>query len=176
MRTPFERFLDKVNKEATSGCWEWTASCLNSGYGIIKINGKGILAHRFAYEYFIGPIPNGYYICHRCDNPRCVNPEHLFVGTQADNMADRDEKGRHPSKTHPERLARGDYHGSKLHPERVVRGEGHGNARLTSDIVRQARKEYSGKGITYKQLAEKYGVSAMAMYNAIQCKTWKHIK
>jgi hypothetical protein len=175
MKTSFERFINKVNKNGKDGCWEWMASCINSGYGQIRVDGKGVLAHRFSYDHFIGPIPDGHYVCHHCDNPSCVNPEHLFLGTQSDNMMDRDNKGRHPSVTHPERVARGQHHGSKTCPERIVRGERHGNALLTSDIVRKAREEYARKGITYKQLAKKYGVSTMGIYKAIQGETWKHL-
>jgi hypothetical protein len=90
-----ERFWSKVVK--SDGCWEWTA-CTNTGYGIFALrrNGKRqILAHRFSYELANGPISDGLYICHRCDNPLCIRPDHLFAGTQADNMRDQSEKRMH---------------------------------------------------------------------------------
>ena len=85
-----------------NGCIEWTRSTVRGGYGQIKVNGKQLKTHRFAWELVNGPIPAGMDICHHCDNPPCCNVEHFFLGTGADNMADRDAKGRHgqSKKTH----------------------------------------------------------------------------
>lgn len=88
------RFWAKVKQ--TQYCWEWDASINNSGYGVFRMGGnKSILAHRVAYEIINGEIDNDNNICHKCDNPKCVNPDHLFSGTQADNMKDMCEKNRH---------------------------------------------------------------------------------
>lgn len=94
---PTVRFGRKIEKDPVSGCWNWTASRHRDGYGWFGPGGRGraVLAHRWAYENFVGPIPSGLYILHHCDNPPCVNPDHLFVGTQADNVADCIRKGRH---------------------------------------------------------------------------------
>lgn len=92
-----ERFLEKINPTPTQeGCLEWTACKNKAGYGQIGSNGNRLRAHRVAYEMFVGPIPEGLCVLHRCDNPSCVNHARLFLGTRTDNMADRKAKGRYP--------------------------------------------------------------------------------
>lgn len=88
-----KRFWSKVNK-TEGGCWEWTGSLQTQGYGNIEIKGKRLLPHRIAYVLHKGEIPQGLSVCHHCDNPKCCNPEHLFLGTAADNMNDASQKGR----------------------------------------------------------------------------------
>ncbi len=95
-----KRFLDKIRVDDNS-CWIWTACVNSAGYGQFKIDGVCVLAHRFAHELFIGPIPKDMFVCHICDVPGCVNPKHLWLGTQKDNMQDSMEKGRHRSFTTP---------------------------------------------------------------------------
>ena len=87
------RFWDKVSVEP-SGCWPWMGQRDRDGYGGFHLDGKREIAHRLSYQHFKGDIPNGIYICHKCDNPSCVNPSHLWTGTHADNMADKVSKGR----------------------------------------------------------------------------------
>ena len=89
-----ERFWPKVNK--TENCWLWTANKNNQGYGLIRLGGtaRKVLAHRVSWEFANGPIPSNMCVLHACDTPLCVNPSHLFLGTLADNMADKESKGR----------------------------------------------------------------------------------
>lgn len=95
--TILDRFLSKVSPLALldpNSCWNWTGYRNAGGYGTFGVAGKSHLAHRLSYELFVGPIPPGMHVCHSCDNPRCVNFRHLWLGTNADNMRDRGIKGR----------------------------------------------------------------------------------
>lgn len=90
------RLLDKVEKDAETGCWNFTGAVhTNNGYGCIGKDGKKVYAHRFSYELHKGSIPAGMLVCHTCDNRRCVNPDHLWLGTYQDNISDMVAKGRH---------------------------------------------------------------------------------
>jgi hypothetical protein len=100
-----ERFLSRVSCQHPSGCWEWVGSVHPNGYGRMNIGSRSdgtkrnILAHRLAFELFKGEIQDGLFVCHVCDNPICVNPDHLFTGTQTDNMRDCMQKGRTRKRT-----------------------------------------------------------------------------
>lgn len=85
-------FWEKVNK--TKNCWEWIGAKTDFGYGMIKRKGRKVVMHRFSWELHKGKIPKGLFVLHKCDNPPCVNPDHLFLGTQKDNMQDMFKKGR----------------------------------------------------------------------------------
>jgi hypothetical protein len=100
--TPIERFLDKVEMIPEHPCWEWIGTIGNHGYGEITINYNFYLAHRLSWKLHFSEIPKGLYVCHKCDNKTCVNPNHLFLGTDRDNMLDKCRKGRHHNskKTH----------------------------------------------------------------------------
>lgn len=155
-KTIEERFWAKVDKDGPvpehmphlGACWVWTASKLNSGYGQFGIGGKLRYAHRLSWEMERGEIPDNLCVLHSCDNPPCVRPEHLFLGTRRENSSDCQRKGRlargdtHGSRTHPERLARGDANGARRHPERLARGDSHGS-RLHPERVARGERHMS---------------------------------
>lgn len=135
---PVESFNAKVVR-SDNGCIDWVGATIKDGYGMMKVNGKSILAHRFSYEMSHGKIPEGMLVCHSCDNPRCVNPEHLFLGSHQDNMDDMISKRR----------------------DHKSCGEGHGRAKLSKEQVSEIRKS----GETYRTLAAKFHVSKSQIGN-----------
>lgn len=118
---PIERIERQSMPEPNSGCWIWLGSTRN-GYGRLTIGSrtdgtrKSISAHRLSFEAHNGPIPDGLYVCHKCDTPACVNPDHLFLGTHMDNVADRERKGRN----YPPPISRGNSHPSAKVPDSVI--------------------------------------------------------
>jgi len=145
-----ESFWEKVQK--TDGCWVWTGGGkTNDGYGQLHRNGTTVRAPRLSWRIHFGQIPEGHHVLHRCDNPACVRPDHLFTGTDADNMADSRLKGRH------------------------AHGETHGFAKLTDLLVIQIRREYACGSLGQSDLAEKYGVSRGAIQNVVEGTTWRHL-
>lgn len=160
-----ERFWSKVDKAGP--CWLWTDKPDPDGYGQLRVTGRNIRAHRLSYTLAYGPIPDGLDVCHHCDVPLCVRPDHLFIGTHADNVRDMDQKGRRNP-------ARGDKSGSRKHPERQVRGTRHGMARLTeADVV--AIRESIARGIRQSDLAAQYGVSRALVTLIKQRRLWAHL-
>ena len=149
-RTPaVERFWAKVDK--ASGCWWWTAYRNQWGYGVFGFHArKHSLAHRVAWEFTNGAIPDGLLVLHRCDNPACVNPDHLFLGTNQDNMDDMYKKGR----------------------QRHIRGEDRTDAKLTEKSVRDVRRRQKEGNVTHRQLATEYGVSRSTVSMAVRGDTW----
>ena len=153
-----ERFWRKVRK--SNGCWEWQAARFTAGHGAFRLrphDGKQRLAraHRIAWELTHGAIPDGRVVCHRCDNPPCVRPDHLFLGTQAENLADMRAKGR-------------------LGKNRGRPGEQHSQARLTrSDVVemRRLRRE----GASFASLARRFGVGRATANRAVRGESWAHV-
>lgn len=139
-----ERLLEGYMPIPESGCWIWMERLSSTGYGRVSIgNQKSAFAHRKSYEEFKGPIPEGMSVCHKCDIPSCINPDHLFLGTHQENMADSARKGR------------------AKQPKNPI-GAKHPRAKLTAEQVKEIR-EYKG---TLKYLAEKYGVNPMTIYRA----------
>lgn len=142
MRTLEERFWEKINIGNEDECWEWTASCSSDGYGQMW-RGKDIKghlsSHRFSWELHNGRIENGFFVLHKCDNKLCVNPNHLFLGTQLDNIRDMDMKGR--------RVSAQPY------------GENSGTCKFTDEKIRQIREKYSTGQYLVRELSDEFGVS-----------------
>lgn len=173
-------FWQKVTRSEHE-CWPWSGATHDKGYGNIGIDGRTTTTHRLAYTLAVGPIPPGMHVLHRCDNPPCCNPAHLFIGTNRDNHADKVAKerqargDRHSSRTHPESVPRGERHASRTHPERVPRGERHPHARLTAADVLAIRAAVAG-GARRDETARRYGVSTQTMSDAVARRTWRHLK
>lgn len=161
-----ERFDEKV-RIATTGCWEWIAYRNPCGYGQFGVNGKLMLAHRFSWSHHKGEIPNKMCVLHRCDNPACVNPDHLFLGTMNDNMQDMIAKGR-------DRKATGDKSASRLHPETRCRGENKPAAKLKSVDIPVIRRMIS-EGMPHRAIASIFKVSKPQISYIKNGQTWSHI-
>ena len=162
-----DRFWVKVKK--TDSCWLWRGATNSRGYGRINRDGRYqsfVAAHRIAWELTYGPIPPGMGVCHRCDVPLCVRPDHLFLGTHADNMRDMAAK---------RRGTLGDRNPVRLYPERVQRGETCSWSKLTEDQVRAIRSRYVPRKVTLQMLADEYGVTDMVIHKIIRRKSWAHV-
>jgi len=169
------RFWAKV--KISGGCWEWQANRNPFGYGQIRIEGIPRNSHRVSWELAHGPIPPKMRVLHKCDNPPCVRPDHLFLGTQADNMRDMVAKGRGLTAEQQAaiRPASGDNHYSRRNPELVRRGVNHHYAKLDDDKVRAIRNAYVD-GVSVPSLAREYVVSEASISNVIKRRTWKHVE
>lgn len=148
--TVLERFEAKFTK--SDGCWEWNASITRIGYGRFRVAGETQLAHRVAYQLYIGEITTGMCVCHRCDNRKCVNPAHLFLGFQADNVHDCEDKGR------------------GVHPS----GENHYFSRLTEEQVIEIRARYSD-GEKIAEIAKEFGMAHSTIYEIVRRRKWTKI-
>lgn len=148
-----DRFWEKVEEGEPDQCWEWTAGKITSGYGSFWLHGRQVLAHRVAWELVNGPIPGGLLVCHHCDNPGCVNPSHLFLGSDWDNAADRDAKGRGNMGT----------------------GEASLNPKLTDAKVLEIRQKYAIGKYTLLELGRLYGCSEANISYIVRGLTWSHI-
>ncbi len=181
-------FWSKVNKNGSiipgmdSPCWEWIAGKFSSGYGAFAINRQAYGAHRISYALAFGQLPKDQQdVLHKCDNPSCLNPSHLFSGDDYTNQADMIKKGRgnksrgdeHYSRKRPDLLSRGDSHYSKT-VGRMLRGESNGRAVLVADQVRNIRSS-AKKGESVTSLSLRFGVSAGTVSGIVRGITWRHL-
>jgi hypothetical protein len=155
---PGKRFWSKVDKRSQDECWPWKASANSGGYGAIKVNGKAEKAHRVSWKIHNGSIPyhdsaHGMCVLHKCDNPGCVNPNHLFLGTNADNMKDMVLKGRSADKS----------------------GEKNENVKLTASQVREIRRRHKECGVFHRVLAAEYGVSRVQIGRIVCGESWRWV-
>lgn len=153
-RTEVERinlFWSRAGITTENDCWNWTASKDAYGYGNMLWGDRVLKAHRISYMLVCGSVPDDLCVCHTCDNRACVNPNHLWLGTNADNVRDKQQKGR----------------------VGALKGEQHYNARLTQESVETIRNRYNNGGISYDKLAKEYGVSKSQIYNIVKGIKWQ---
>ena len=152
MKTPYERWSSKV--QVSDNCWDWVGAKTRGGYGHFRmlVNGSWVMykAHRFSYEYHNQvDLDKETLVCHRCDNPACVNPAHLFIGSAKDNMQDCIKKGRQKW------------------------GHQKGHRLLTEDIVNKIRLLYNEGGYSMKDVGDMFNTSATQVCRVVNNKTWK---
>jgi hypothetical protein len=152
--------------DQSGDCWVWTGALKRGGYGTFWWNGKNVPAHRASYQIAHGQFDVTLFVCHKCDNPACVNPDHLFLGTAAENMADRNRKGRQ---------AKGEALRAALAGRDVSKpGEKNPFAKITETAVRRIRERW-GSGISVRQLADEEGVCVSNIYAIVSRSTWRHL-
>lgn len=150
-----ERFWHYLKIGSEAECWEWQGPLISQKcpYGALAVRGhRRVLAHRLSWEIHNGPIPEGLFICHTCDNPRCCNPKHLYAGTSQDNMRDKAQRGKGYNQ-----------------------GEAQWRAKLTNEQVLTIRKRRAAGGCTLQSLADEYGVNKGAIWSVVHRKSWVHI-
>lgn len=147
--SPLDNFHQRIEYEPNSGCWLWSGATWPDGYGKVKVRQKTAFAHRRSYELHVGCIPKGAIICHRCDTPACVNPAHLYAGTDADNARDKVRRGR----------------------DRKALGEANPNSKMTAETVRLIRASAKSN----KQIAAELALDHSTVWAARSGLTWKHL-
>jgi hypothetical protein len=149
------RLLKRAKRNEETGCLEWTGSRKSdSGYGHAydpRVK-RTVRVHRLVYELANGPIPKGAYVCHRCDNPSCIEPEHLWLGDASSNMEDKKEKGRAPSQ----------------------KGSEHGRAKLREEDIERVFA-LRGQGLSYRKIAKEFDVTENAIRKILKGQAWTHV-
>jgi hypothetical protein len=156
-RTPIpaeQRFWAKVKTTEGDECWEWQASKNPAGYGqfVPHMGSRPLLAHRYSYECKVGVIPEGVFVLHKCDNRACVKPDHLFLGTNKDNVEDMISKGRH------------------------CFGERNGASKINEESVVNIRQMYSKGDVTQREIAVIFGITVGQVSNIVLHKRWGHVE
>ena len=141
------KLLENVRIDEQTGCWIWTLSLTQPGYGQLGVNGKIKRTHRLSYELFKGPIPQGMFVCHHCDNRACLNPQHLFVGTSKENTRDMILKNRQKKP---------------------------GGRKFTREDINHFRSE-AANGVSRIELCETYHVSYKQLSRIINYRDWKNV-
>lgn len=155
---PWRKFFASFEIGDPAECWEWWGSKNPDGYGAVRIYLppplKRYYAHRLSFTFFNGPIPENHLVCHRCDNPGCVNPAHLFAGTVRENWLDLVAKGM----------------------QSPARGERQGKAKLTEQQVREIRRRHRTEGVGCRRMAKQYGVGQTAITKILRRETWEGVE
>lgn len=154
-----QRLLERTVKHE-GGCWICTYSPDSGGYPQIKVKGKAYKVSRISYALFVGPIPEKMFVCHSCDNRKCINPEHLWLGTHKENMDDMANKGRKITSV-------GDKNGARLHPDRLRK-------KLTKEQVIYIRM-WAGEGFSNVKIAKSFFISDSHISRIVRGKFWKHV-
>lgn len=141
-------------KKFKNECWEWGGRLNFGGYGFVISKGKTFMAHRIAWEQSNGPIPTGLIICHKCDNRKCINPSHMFLGTDADNVADMDRKGRRV----------------------ILRGADNALSKLSEESVKEIKRRHTGEYGLGIKLAKEFGVAPTTISMIVTGRTWCHVR
>lgn len=174
------RFWKRVKRRTKTQCWPWLGPA--DPYGRIRIDGRRWSTHRLSWWIHFGEIPKGLSVLHSCDNPPCCNPNHLWLGTTKDNMADMSKKGRaakglrHGTHTQPGSRRYGLENGSYTHPEKRVhtRGEKCGTSKITRQQMKQIRARYKPRKVTQRALAKEYGISQTEVCKIIHKERWQY--
>lgn len=149
-KRPISDRLEWRSKKVLSGCIEWQGAKTNGGYGVMSVDAKPQRVHRLAWELGNGPIPDGMSVCHSCDNPPCLNVDHLFLGSQEDNAQDASAKGR------------------------IVHGEEHSNSKLNSAKVREIRR-LASLGNSHSKIASLFNVSQPHVSRIVRGEQWRKV-